>query len=132
MPRPRSEHPTPAELEVLQVLWGCGEATVREVMEALGNRRRRAYTSVMSLLNVMNEKGLLRRRPRGNAFVYQARSGPRKTLSGLVKDLLRRGFGGSMSLFVTHILDQARPSAAEVAEIRKAIEAYRKDMGGGR
>lgn len=132
MPRPRNPYPTPAELEVLQVLWEGGPATVREVRERITSRRPRAYTSVMSLLNVMAEKGLLKRSPRGNAFVYQPRSGPRKTLSGLLKDLLRRGFGGSASLLVAHLLDQARPSVEELEEIRKAIEGYRKEKGGSR
>ena len=135
MARPRSDHPTPAELEVLHVLWDRGEATVRDVQEALDRRRPRAYTSVMSLLNVMTEKGLLRRTPRGKAFVYAARVGARKTLAGLLKDVLQRGFRGSASLLLAHLLDEARPGREEIEEIRRTIEEYRehrKEKGGGR
>ena len=75
MARPRNEHPTPAELEVLKILWSRGPATVREVRETLkGQRRRRAYTSVMSLLGVMTDKGLVKRKQHGRAFLYTART----------------------------------------------------------
>ena len=74
MPRPRHEHPTPGELEVLKVLWDSGSSTVREVMEQLNQARPRAYTSVMSLLNVMTDKRLLVRKPHGRAFLYEARA----------------------------------------------------------
>ena len=61
MPRPKSEHPTPGELEVLQIIWRKGPCTVRQVLDELNQSRPRAYTSVMSLLNVMTDKKLLRR-----------------------------------------------------------------------
>ncbi len=67
MPRPRHEHPTPGELEVLKILWDRGPSTVRQVMDVLNETRRRAYTSVMSLLSVMTDKGLLTRQPKGRA-----------------------------------------------------------------
>ena len=133
MARPRSEHPTPAELEVLQVLWERGEATVREVKEVLDLVRPRAYTTVMSLLNVMAGKGLVERGPaKGNAFAYRPGVPPRRTLSGLLRDVLRRGFGGSPGLLVEHLLREARPTAEEVEEIRRAVEEYRKGGRQGR
>ena len=126
MPRPRSDHPTPGELEVLRVLWRDGPCTVRQVMEALGPKRPRAYTSVMSLLNVMDEKNLLRRTPRGRAFVYAARARERSTLRGMVGDLLDRAFDGSMEKLVAHALEQTDPSPQELDEIRRLIEAARR------
>ena len=71
MPRPKSDHPTPGELEALKILWEHGPSTVRQVMERLNEDRPRAYTSVMSLLGVMADKGLLNRKPQGRAFVYE-------------------------------------------------------------
>ena len=72
MPPRKTDQPTPAELEVLQVLWDSAPLTVREVMKELNKRQRtRAYTSVMSLLNVMGDKGLLVRKPFGRAFKYR-------------------------------------------------------------
>lgn len=131
MARPKQEHPTPAELQVLKILWEQGPSTVREVMDTLKKRsRRRAYTSVMSLLNVMTDKGFLARRPKGRAFVYSARAGREKTLRRYVDDLLGRVFEGSASALVAHLLEQADPTSEELDEIRKAIESYREGEGG--
>ena len=90
MPRPKHEHPTPAELEVLQLLWERGPSTVREVMESLNRRRRRAYTSVMSLLGVMTEKRLLKRRPEGRAYLYEARVDREKTVGEMLRGIIVR------------------------------------------
>jgi BlaI family transcriptional regulator, penicillinase repressor len=126
MPRPREEQPTAGELEILKVLWDRGPSTVREVMEVLNEIRPRAYTSVMSLLNVMTDKRLLVREPRGRAFVYRPRTDRGRTLRHMVGDLLSRAFEGSTSQLVLHLLDQTRPSSAELAEIQKAIEKYQQ------
>ena len=91
MARPRHESPTPAELEVLQVIWEKGPSTVREVMRVLNQQRPRAYTSVMSLMNVMVEKGLLTAKPKGRAFLYSAKASQAGTQSEIVKDLLNPG-----------------------------------------
>src|SRR3954468_852481 len=88
MPRPKEEQPTAGELEVLKVLWDRGPSTVREVMDVLNEARPRAYTSVMSLLNVMTDKRLLVRVPRGRAFVYQPKTDRGRTLQRMVGDLL--------------------------------------------
>ncbi len=127
MGRPRHEHPTPAELEALRVLWDRGPCTVREVMDVLG--RRRAYTSVMSLMNVMFKKGLLAREPKGRAFLYKARATRKKTLSGMVGDLLTRAFDDSASAMVAHLIAQTNPSDDELKEIRKAIATRRRKGG---
>jgi len=126
MPRPKEEQPTAGELEVLKVLWDRGPSTVREVMDVLNEVRPRAYTSVMSLLNVMTDKGLLVRQPRGRAFVYKPRTDRGGTLRRMVGDLLGRAFEGSTSQLVAHLLDQTRPSPAELEEIRRAIEQYQQ------
>lgn len=129
MSRPKQEQPTSGELEVLKVLWDRGPSTVREVMEVLNQTRERAYTSVMSLLNVMTEKRLLVREPRGRAFVYRPRTGRDKTLGRLVSNLLSRAFEGSTSQLVMHLLDNAQPSADELAQIQQAIEDYQQQKG---
>lgn len=130
MARPRTEHPTPAELEVLKILWDRGPLSVREVLAALREQgHERAYTSVMSLMNVMADKGLLRRRPQGRAFVYAPRSGREKTLGRMLGDLCRRAFEGSASTLVQRLLDEARPSRAELDAIRQALEEYQPPQG---
>jgi BlaI family penicillinase repressor len=129
MPRPKHENPTPGELEVLKILWDRGPSTVRQVMEVLNETRRRAYTSVMSLLGVMTEKGLVTREPKGRAFLYRAKVAREKTLGQMVEDLLGRAFEGSASTLVARLLDQSSPSPEELAEIRKMLEKYRRQQG---
>ena len=128
MPRPSYDQPTPGELEVLKVLWDRSPATVREVMEVLNQDRERAYTSVMSLLNVMTEKQLLRRSPQGRAFVYEAAVSQEDVLSEMVGDLLGRAFEGSASNLVAHLLEQSAPDDEELAAIRKTISEFRKQQ----
>jgi predicted transcriptional regulator len=132
MARPKQEHPTPAELEVLKVLWERGPSTVRGVMDSLAEQgHRRAYTSVMSLMNVMADKGLLKRTPQGRAFIYSPRIDREKTLGRMIGDLWQRAFEGSASTLVSRLLDEASPSRDELDEIRKAIEAYQRDQASG-
>ena len=130
MSRPKHEHPTPAELEVLQLLWEKGPATVRQVMDALNRRRHRAYTSVMSLLGVMTEKGLLKRRPKGRAYLYEARVEREKTIGEMLNDLLGRAFDGSAASLVARLLDESSPSSRELTEIHDTIEQFRQRRGG--
>ena len=127
MARPKQLHPTPAELEVLNILWEQGPSTVREVIQGLPTRRQRGYTTVMSLLNVMFDKGLLNREPDGRAFRYSPRAKKSKTLKAMLGDLLGRAFDGSSSSLVTHLLEQATPNRDELDAIRAAIESYEQE-----
>lgn len=124
MARPRQTHPTQAELEVLQILWERGPSTVREVLEVLP--KERAYTSVMSLLNVMFEKGLVTREPEGRAFRYTASHEPDHHEGKLLGDLLERVFSGSASALVARLLEQAQPDDEELAAIRKLIRDHKR------
>lgn len=126
MARPRQPHPTPAELEVLQILWDRGPSTVREVLEVLPHER--AYTTVMSLLNVMADKHLVTRKPEGRAFRYTARQKPDQTEGKILGNVLARVFDGSASALVARLLEQSQPSAAELQEIRKLIDQYKNSQ----
>ena len=128
MGRPKHQNPTPGELEILSTLWERSPLTVREVREVLNRRRPRAYTSVMSLLNVMTEKGLLIRKPSGRAFVYLPKAGRTKTMRRMLADLLGRAFEGSASLLVTHLLEEASPNTEELAVIRRTLAEYEKQQ----
>lgn len=129
MPRPTTEQPTPAELEVLKVLWERGSSTVRDVLDEFGRQgRRRAYTSVMSLMNVMADKQLLRRKPLGRAYVYEARMPREKTLQQMVGDLWERAFEGSAATLVTRLLEETRPSDDELLAIRQVIAQYQAEQ----
>ena|SRR5687767_3140535 len=128
MPRPKHEHPTPAELEILHLLWTHGPLTVRQVMGHLNRNRPRAYTSVMSMLNVMTDKRLLDREPEGRAFRYVPTRKREQTLGDMVGDLLGRAFGGSAAALVTHLLEQANPDQEELGEIRRTIRQYQQEQ----
>jgi BlaI family transcriptional regulator, penicillinase repressor len=129
MARPKYEHPTPGELEVLNVLWDRGPCSVRQVMETLNRRRRRAYTSVMSLLGVMADKGLLKRKLRGRGYLYEPRVDREKTTGQMLKDLLSRAFDGSATCLVASLLDGTSPSQSELEEIHDTIERFRQAKG---
>jgi BlaI family transcriptional regulator, penicillinase repressor len=127
MARPRHEQPTPAELEILKILWDRdGPTSVRDVLIAVNQEAEppRAYTSVMSLLNVMTEKGLLRRSPHGRAFLYEPISPREHTLRSLLGETLKRVYSGSASLLVAHLLDQSHPSHEELNQIRMLLDEY--------
>ena len=127
MPRHRQTTPTEVEMEILQVLWENQPATVREVVAVLNETRPRAYTSILSMLNVMHEKGLVEREMQGRAHVYRARKSRESTLGGVIKDLLGRAFQGSTSSLITQILEQSRPSAEELQEIQRTIEKWQDE-----
>ncbi|SIO61980.1 Predicted transcriptional regulator [Singulisphaera sp. GP187] len=127
MARPRAEQPTPAELEILKTLWERNApATVRDILEVVNQQSEspRAYTSVMSLMNVMTEKGLLRRSPQGRAFLYEPVLPREQTLRSLLSETLERAYSGSASLLVAHLLDQSTPSADELDQIRSLLDGY--------
>ena len=127
MSRPRHEQPTPAELEILKILWDrAGPSSVRDVLERVNRFADppRAYTSVMSLLNVMTDKGLLRRSPQGRAFLYEPVLPREQTLRSLLGETLERVYNGSASLLVAHLLDQSDPSTDELDQIRSLLDKY--------
>jgi BlaI family transcriptional regulator, penicillinase repressor len=127
MARPRHEQPTPAELEILKILWNRdGPTSVRDVLEAVNQEAEppRAYTTVMSLLNVMTDKGLVRRKAHGRAFLYGPVSPRENTLRSLLGETLNRVYSGSASLLVAHLLDQSHPSCDELNQIRVLLDEY--------
>ena len=126
MPRHRQATPTDVELEILHVLWEHQPMTVREVVDVLNQTRPRAYTSILSMLNVMFEKGLVVREPQGRAHLYRAKKSKERTLGSVVKDLLGRAFQGSTSSLITHVLEQSKPTAEELKEIRRTIEDWQE------
>lgn len=120
---PSRRKPTDAELAILRVLWNRGPSTVREVAEALG--RHEAYTTVLKLLQIMTDKGLVDRDESSRTHVYAAADSEQQTQKQLVVDLLNRAFDGSAAKLVLHALSSGRASAEELAEIRKLIDKHR-------
>ena len=119
--------PTDAELELLTVLWSRGASTVREVHETIQKRRSAQYTTILKLLQIMAEKGLVRRDEAQRAHVYQAAKPREWTQRQLAGDLLRRAFDGSARSLMMGALSARKVSKEELLELRKLIDEHEKD-----
>lgn len=118
--------PTDAELEILTILWSRGSSTVRQVHEAISRRRPAQYSTVLKFLQIMAEKGLVRRNEAQRAHVYEAAQPREWTQRQLAGDLLRRAFGGSASNLLMGALSARKASKGELAELRKLLDEYEK------
>lgn len=118
--------PTSTELEILRVLWERGPSTVREVTEVLGRTKSVGYTTVLKLLQIMTEKGTVRRNEEARAHVYEAQQPASKTRQQLVGDLLQRAFSGSASQLMLHALAGKKTSPEEIGEIRRMLDDYER------
>lgn len=125
----KSARPSDLELQILSVLWQHGPLPVRAVLEVLPDGKDRAYTSVLSVMQVMEKKGLLGHTSEGQAHIYHPLVKRRQVLRPLMKDLLRNVFGGSPAQALQSLLDSSRPDAEELAEIQQAIEEAARKAG---
>ena len=122
----KSYKPTKAELEILDVIWEREAATVREVYEIINARKPTAYTTVLKLMQIMFEKGLVERDSSAKAHVYRAKQTQDETQKNLVSDLLEKAFRGSALRLVQHVLETKPATKEELSEIRKLINEAEK------
>ena len=122
----RPNRPTDAELAILRVLWSRGPSTVREVLEA-ADHPSQGYTTILKLLQIMTDKGLVLRDVRQRTHVYRAARSEEQTQRQLVGDLLERAFGGSAKQLIVRALAAKRSSPEELREIRKLINDMTKE-----
>lgn len=120
------QKPTASELEILRVLWGRGPSTVREVHEALSDKKEIGYTTVLKLLQIMTAKGSVRRNEDQRAHVYEACRPATETKRRLVGDVLQRVFEGSASELMIHALEGRRTSKKELGELRRLLDEYER------
>lgn len=121
-----SSRPSDLELQVLAVLWRQGPATVREVLEAIPDGKARAYTTILSTMQVMEKKGLLERvGARGLTHVYRPAVTRRQVLGPLLRHLVRNIFGGSPSAAVQQLLRETDVSDQDLADIHRLLEEER-------
>jgi BlaI family penicillinase repressor len=118
-----AKRPTDAELAILRVLWSRGPSTVRQIAAEM--RREGAYTTVLKLLQIMTEKGLVARDEARRSHVYAAAYSEDHTQKQLVGDLLARAFDGSAAKLVLHALEAGSASPEEIADIRKLLDKHR-------
>jgi BlaI family transcriptional regulator, penicillinase repressor len=118
--------PTNAELEILTVLWSTGPATVRKVYELISRRRPAQYSTVLKFMQIMAEKGLVRRDEKQRAHVYEAARTREWTQRQLAADLMERAFSGSAKALLIGALSARKATKAELVELRNLLEGYRK------
>jgi predicted transcriptional regulator len=119
---PPINQPTPAELEILDILWDRKKATVREIFAEIEKRKPTKYTTVLKLLQIMQAKGLVVRDEKDKAHVYRPKNSQRQTQTKLVGTLLEKAFRGSALSLVQHVLETKPATRDELAAIRKMID----------
>ena len=120
-PRP-VPRPTDAELAILNVLWERGPSTVRDVHDELSRTQATGYTTILKLLQIMTEKGLVVRDESQRAHIYESRYSEQRTQRQLLGDLLDRAFGGSPAKLVMQALSGRKTSAEELSAIREILD----------
>jgi len=117
--------PSDVELQVLRVLWRDGPSSVREVQSKMPDGKNRAYTTVLTVMQVMEKKGMLKHTRRGLAYIYSSTVSERKVTGNILRDLLRNVFG-SPTAVVQSLLSEGRISDEEAQDIQAMIEAHLK------
>jgi BlaI family transcriptional regulator, penicillinase repressor len=130
--RPAKTTLTAQELEIMKVIWTLEKATVRQVYETLLERRRIAYTTVMTMMNILEQKGYLTKRAgdkkADRAFVYQPAQPQKQVIRSMVREFVDRVFNGSAEPLVAHLVEDRRLSEKDLEEIRRMI---RNDLKSG-
>jgi len=121
--------PTAGELEILQVLWEHGPSTVRDVHQALHEKKKDlGYTTVLKLMQIMTTKGLVRRDEKQRAHVYEACQPAERTKQQFAADMLQRVFDGSASDLMMHALAGHTASKEEMEELRRLLDEYDRKL----
>ena len=122
MPRPKSPTLTEAELLLMEVLWKRGASTVGEVVDALPRSRKLAYSSVLTTLRILEQKGYVRHEKRGRAFVYHTVVEREQAQRKAVRHLVSRFFENSPELLVLNVLENEDLDADDIQRLKKMIE----------
>lgn len=119
--RPKSPTLTPQELEIMKIVWQLEAATVRDVYEALLAQRKIAYTTVMTIMNILEEKHYLKKRRQDRAYVYQPTQPRQRVMRAMVREFVSRVFNGSAEPLLVHLIEDRRLSAKDLQEVRRMI-----------
>ena len=120
----KTPHPTltPQELAIMKVIWRLGKATVRDVYEALREKRDIAYTTVMTMMKILEDKGYLKKTRLDRAYEYRPTKPRHQVIGALVRDFLDRVFDGAAAPLLVHLAKDRRLSKDDKALIRKLTE----------
>jgi predicted transcriptional regulator len=119
--RPRLTTLAPQELEIMKVVWSRRSATVRDVYEELRARRGIAYTTVMTMMNILERKGHLKKREKGRSFLYRPARPKRQVVGAMVREFLDRVFGGSAEPLLVQLVQDRRLTERDLAELARRI-----------
>jgi BlaI family penicillinase repressor len=121
---------TGQELEIMKVVWRLETATVRQVYEELLKHRRIAYTSVMTIMNILERKGHLKRRQEDRAYVYLPAKPQKQVIGSMVREFIQRVFNGSAEPLLMHLVEDEQLTEQDVEEIRRTIKSSKKPNRG--
>jgi predicted transcriptional regulator len=120
--RPKSRTLTGQELEIMKIVWRLQNATVRDVYEALREWRKIAYTTVMTMMNILEEKKYLKKQAKDRAYVYQATRPRSEVIKAMVHEFVDRVFNGSAEPLLVQLIKDRRLSKKELEKIARTIE----------
>jgi predicted transcriptional regulator len=113
---------TPAELEIMKIVWQRREATVRDVYETLRERRRIAYTTIMTTMRVLEDKGHLKKREVDRAYVYRPARPESAVVRAMVREFVERVFDGSARPLLVHLIKDRRLTTQELEDVARLVE----------
>ncbi len=122
---PKKTGLTDQELEIMKVVWSRGEATVRDVYEELLTHRKIAYTTVQTMMGVLEHKGRLKKETEDRAYVYRATQSQKEVVGSMVGDFVKRVFNGSAKPLLVHLVESKRISKAHLDEINAMLKSQR-------
>jgi BlaI family transcriptional regulator, penicillinase repressor len=117
--RHRSRTLTEQELEIMKVIWERERATVRDVYEALLEHRKVAYTTVMTMMKILEQKGFLKKNQEDRAYVYRPAQAKRQVIGAMVRDFINRVFNGSAEPLLVHLVEEHHLSQKDLEEITR-------------
>jgi predicted transcriptional regulator len=123
---------TGQELEIMKVVWGLESATVRQVYEALLKRRQIAYTTVMTMMNILEQKGFLNKRREDRAYIYSPAQPQKQVVGSLVRDFVNRVFNGAAEPLLLHLVEDQKLTEKDLDEIRRMIRSSSRDARKGK
>jgi BlaI family transcriptional regulator, penicillinase repressor len=112
---------TNQELEIMKIVWQRGSSTVRGVYEELLKRRKIAYTTVMTMMGTLEQKGRLRKSEQGRAYVYVSAESQTKVVGGMVQEFVKRVFNGSAAPLLVHLVENMGEDGEQIEEIRRLL-----------
>ncbi|HXP83436.1 MAG TPA: BlaI/MecI/CopY family transcriptional regulator [Bryobacteraceae bacterium] len=112
---------TGQELEIMKVVWQLKTATVRQVYETLLRHRKIAYTTVMTMMNILEQKGFLKKKAAERAFVYAPSRPERQVIRAMVREFVDRVFNGAAEPLLVHLVEDEQLTAEDLEELRRSI-----------